>query len=101
MVDWPRFLKILASLEVVGDWYYLSLSLRSRFIIKNILEFSKLLSGGPADRAGLRIGDRIIEINGLNVEYETHKRLLATIKAGRNLGLFEIFFRYPEIRKVL
>ena len=68
--------------------------LRSRFIIKIILEFSNLLSGGPADRAGLRIGDRIIEINGLNVEYETHKRLLATIKAGRNLGLFENFFRF-------
>ena len=106
MVGWPRFLKILASLEVVG-WpiqyrrYYISLSLRSRFIIKNILEFSNLLSGGPADRAGLRIGDRIIEINGLNVEYETHKRLLATIKAGRNLGLFEIFFKIFNFLKIL
>ena len=76
------------------------------YLSKNFLEFSNLLSGGPADRAGLRIGDRIIEINGLNVEYETHKRLLATIKAGRNLGLFENFsdiqiFKktYSEIKK--
>ena len=41
--------------------------------------------GGPADRAGLRIGDRIIEVNGINCEYETHQRLVATIKAGKNI----------------
>lgn len=44
--------------------------------------------GGPADRAGLRIGDRIIEVNGINVEYETHQRLVATIRAGKNIAHF-------------
>lgn len=44
--------------------------------------------GGPADRSGLRIGDRIIEVNGINVEYETHKRLVATIRAGKNVAHF-------------
>ena len=44
--------------------------------------------GGPADRAGLRIGDRIIEVNGINCEYETHQRLVATIKAGKNICHF-------------
>ena len=44
--------------------------------------------GGPADRSGLRIGDRIIEVNGINVEYETHQRLVATIRAGKNIAHF-------------
>lgn len=44
--------------------------------------------GGPADRSGLRIGDRIIEVNGINVEYETHQRLVATIRAGKNVAHF-------------
>ena len=36
--------------------------------------------GGAADRAGLRIGDRIVEVNGQNVEYASHARLVELIK---------------------
>ena len=36
--------------------------------------------GGAADRAGLRIGDRIVEVNGQNVEYVSHARLVELIK---------------------
>ena len=35
--------------------------------------------GGAADRAGLRIGDRFVEVNGRNVEYESHQRLIEAI----------------------
>ncbi|XP_076824134.1 uncharacterized protein LOC143470116 isoform X2 [Clavelina lepadiformis] len=39
--------------------------------------------GGAADRAGLRIGDRIVEVNGKNVEYEPHQRLIEAISRSR------------------
>lgn len=35
--------------------------------------------GGPADKSGLQIGDRIIEVNGHSVEYECHKRLISCL----------------------
>ncbi|XP_078486597.1 uncharacterized protein LOC100179724 isoform X1 [Ciona intestinalis] len=40
--------------------------------------------GGAADRAGLRIGDRIVEVNGQNVEYEPHQRLISAIGLSKN-----------------
>jgi len=41
--------------------------------------------GGAADRAGLRIGDRIVEVNGQNVEYEAHERLVELIKQNKKV----------------
>ena len=35
--------------------------------------------GGPADKAGLLNGDRIIEINGQNVESKTHFEIVDLI----------------------
>ena len=32
--------------------------------------------GGPADSAGLRDGDRIIEINGINCERYSHEQVI-------------------------
>ena len=37
--------------------------------------------GGPADRAGLKDGDRIIKINGKNVENKSHQQIVSMIKA--------------------
>lgn len=34
----------------------------------------------PADDAGLRDGDRLIEVNGINVEKESHKEVVERIK---------------------
>ena len=39
----------------------------------------------PADRAGLRAGDRIIEINGVNIEKENHEDVFYRIKACHNV----------------
>ena len=38
----------------------------------------------PADAASLREGDRIIEVNGANIENETHQQVIQRIKAGAN-----------------
>ncbi|XP_072162815.1 uncharacterized protein [Diadema setosum] len=39
--------------------------------------------GSPADLSGLRSGDRVIEVDGVNIERETHSQVVARIKAGR------------------
>lgn len=44
--------------------------------------------GGPADRAGLRIGDRIVEVNGHSVEYESHENLIKCISSHQTLTHF-------------
>ncbi|XP_053379025.1 uncharacterized protein LOC123529642 isoform X2 [Mercenaria mercenaria] len=41
-------------------------------------------ANSPAESADLRQGDRIIEINGENVEDETHQKVIHKIKAGDN-----------------
>ncbi|XP_077978302.1 uncharacterized protein LOC144433810 [Glandiceps talaboti] len=38
----------------------------------------------PAEEAGLKAGDRVIEVNGVNIERENHSQVVARIKAGGN-----------------
>lgn len=42
----------------------------------------KIDDGSPAEDAGLKEGDRIIEVNGVNIEDETHQQVIQRIKAG-------------------
>nr|XP_057940833.1 sorting nexin-27b isoform X2 [Doryrhamphus excisus] len=44
---------------------------------------SAVLPGGAADRAGISKGDRILEVNGVNVEGATHKQVVDLIRAGQ------------------
>ncbi|XP_058459544.1 Na(+)/H(+) exchange regulatory cofactor NHE-RF1 [Malaya genurostris] len=41
----------------------------------------KVDDGSPAEAAGLRQGDRIIEVNGTNITNETHKKVVELIKS--------------------
>ena len=41
----------------------------------------KIDPGSPAEAAGLREGDRIVEVNGVNVNQENHKQVVTRIKA--------------------
>lgn len=41
----------------------------------------KVDDGSPAETAGLKQGDRIIEVNGVNIGSETHKQVVQRIKA--------------------
>lgn len=42
----------------------------------------KIDDDSPADAACLKEGDRIIEVNGANIENETHQQVIQRIKAG-------------------
>lgn len=44
----------------------------------------KVDDGSPAEAAGLRQGDRIIEVNGTNITVETHKKVVELIKGVPN-----------------
>lgn len=41
----------------------------------------KVDEGSPAEAAGLKEGDRIIEVNGVNIANENHKQVVQRIKA--------------------
>ncbi|XP_022608258.1 Na(+)/H(+) exchange regulatory cofactor NHE-RF2-like [Seriola dumerili] len=41
----------------------------------------KVESGSPAEESGLRPGDRVVAVNGVNVEKETHHQVVQRIKA--------------------
>lgn len=43
---------------------------------------SAVLESGAAQMAGIRKGDRILEVNGINVEGSTHKQVVDLIKSG-------------------
>ena len=44
----------------------------------------KVDAGSPASDAGLKEGDRIIEVNGTNIENENHQQVVGRIKAVPN-----------------
>eukprot|EP00092_Neocalanus_flemingeri_P001070 GFUD01001141.1.p1 GENE.GFUD01001141.1~~GFUD01001141.1.p1 ORF type:complete len:340 (+),score=112.47 GFUD01001141.1:66-1085(+) len=44
----------------------------------------KIDPGSPAEAAGLKEGDRIVEVNGVNVNQENHKQVVQRIKAVPN-----------------
>lgn len=54
--------------------------------------------GGAADRAGMKIGDRFVEVNGNNVEYEPHQKLIDAI--GQNKGPTHVILVDEEYDKV-
>ncbi|KAM9780033.1 Na(+)/H(+) exchange regulatory cofactor NHE-RF2-like [Neosynchiropus ocellatus] len=41
----------------------------------------KVEIGSPAEESGLRAGDRVVAVNGVNVEKETHHQVVQRIKA--------------------
>ena len=43
---------------------------------------SAVLEDGAAEKAGLYKGDRILEVNGINVEGVTHKQVVDLIRSG-------------------
>ena len=43
---------------------------------------SSVEEDSPAEYAGLLVGDRVVEVNGVNVGLENHKQVVARIKAG-------------------
>lgn len=45
-------------------------------------QVSAVLSGGAAEKAGLGRGDKILEVNGINVDGSTHKQVVDLIKSG-------------------
>lgn len=44
----------------------------------------KVEAGSPAESAGLRAGDRVVAVNGVNVEKETHHQVVQRIKEVEN-----------------
>jgi hypothetical protein len=47
----------------------------------------KVDEGSPAEAGGLREGDRILEVNGINITEESHKEVVQRIKASPNEAL--------------
>ena len=40
----------------------------------------KIEAGSPAERGGLQNGDRVVEVNGDNVENKSHKKVVRKIR---------------------
>ncbi|KAI1289983.1 Protein lin-7 -like protein B [Halotydeus destructor] len=60
---------------------------------------SKIISGGVADRdGGLRRGDQLLSVNGVNVEGESHEKAVELLKAALNKVVLVVRYtpRYLE-----
>lgn len=49
--------------------------------------FSELQPNGPADRAGLKVGDKILQCNGYDFTIVTHKKAVEYMRRGQVLNL--------------
>lgn len=75
----------------------------------NVIIIEKLyFLGGPADLAGLRVGDKVISVNGVSVVNVDHYDAVEVLKAcGRVLVLViirevtRIIPPYEQVRKVI
>ncbi|XP_052351243.1 sorting nexin-27-like isoform X3 [Oncorhynchus keta] len=57
---------------------------------------SAVLPGGAADRAGISKGDRILEVNSVNVEGATHKQVVDLIRAGERELMLAVLSVPPQ-----
>lgn len=51
-----------------------------------------LIAGGIADNAGVKAHDRVVEINGENVERATHDQTVEKVSSFSTLQMLRIFF---------
>ena len=70
----PREVEMVADGEGFGFHMYTNKQWGGGQYIKSVT------AGGVADRAGIRVGDHIIEVDGTNVEIETHGQVVERIK---------------------
>ncbi|XP_073978473.1 sorting nexin 27 isoform X2 [Rhodnius prolixus] len=57
---------------------------------------SAVLEGGAAEKAGIRKGDRILEVNNVNVEGATHKQVVDLIKSGGDILTLTVISVTPQ-----
>nr|XP_027202465.1 sorting nexin-27-like [Dermatophagoides pteronyssinus] len=57
---------------------------------------SAVLENGAAEKAGIRKGDRILEVNGVNVEGATHKQVVDLIKSSGDKLLLTVISVTPR-----
>ncbi|XP_071449829.1 sorting nexin-27 [Hetaerina americana] len=57
---------------------------------------SAVLEGGAAEKAGIRKGDRILEVNGVSVEGATHKQVVDLIKSGGDVLTLTVISVTPQ-----
>uniref|UniRef100_A0A915L5I5 Sorting nexin-27 n=1 Tax=Romanomermis culicivorax TaxID=13658 RepID=A0A915L5I5_ROMCU len=57
---------------------------------------SAVLRNGAAEKAGLLKGDRILEVNNVNVEGSNHKQVVDLIKAGGDKLVLTVISVYPS-----
>lgn len=56
----------------------------------------KIDDDSPAEAAGLKEGDRIVEVNGANIENETHQQVIQRIKAGGDVTTLMVLDRQGD-----
>ncbi|XP_076443593.1 sorting nexin-27-like [Babylonia areolata] len=62
---------------------------------------SEVLEGGAAQKAGVRKGDRILEVNGVNVEGATHKQVVDYIRSGGDVLTLTVIWVPDQVAEKL